>query len=103
MVEYDREGGGVARESCPDSCRQLVGLLSVKGRDFPMQIYVEDAQYTVPTETEEGHFSGISRIRTRPFNAFCEAEHKAEEETETPPIPWLFRRKLFPSARRKKD
>lgn len=99
-VEYDEEGGGIARADCPDFCRKTVGLLSVKGRDFPMQVYVEDAQYTVPTQSEDGHFTGISRIRTRPFNAFCEAEHKTEDE---PPIPWFFRHKLFSSVGRKKD
>ena len=101
VVEYDKEGGGIARADCPDSSRTRVALLAVEGRDFPMQVYVEDAQYTVPTVTEEGHFTGISRIRTAPFNALCTKEHEKEEEEKTlPPIPW-FRRKFFGISREK--
>ncbi len=44
LCEYDRESGGVCHGNCPEETLEQVGLIRVR-REFPMQIYVSDAQY----------------------------------------------------------
>ncbi len=44
-VNYDTVGGGIIIGDCPDIGKKTVGLINVK-REFPIQIYVTDAQYT---------------------------------------------------------
>lgn len=85
-VEYDIEFGGVASDECPIEYRKTVGMITVK-RDFPIQIYVSDAQYVwrnigdVVPETsvqlpffnkllQSGHFCGVSHTEMQ-FNRFC--------------------------------
>jgi len=99
LTEYNRKSGGIACKDCPEEELESVGLLDITTRDFPMQIYVTDAQYTLPIKEglATGHYSGISRIRTRPFNAFCESAHKEQK----PAIPWQFGRGIFPFFRKK--
>ena len=45
LVNYDTELGGVAVGECPAENVRRVGLVAVK-RNFPIQIYITDAQYT---------------------------------------------------------
>ena len=86
-VNYDKVGGGVASELCPSECLTQVGLVRVD-RDFPMQIYVTDAQYVwkkLPDNLpmcssdnspfftylgDDDHYFGISDVR-RQFNSGC--------------------------------
>ncbi len=44
-VRYDTASGGVVIGQCPEANTVAVGLIKVE-REFPMQIYVTDAQYT---------------------------------------------------------
>ncbi len=45
LVEYDRNSGGIAVGDCPSENIEKIGLIYVI-RNFPVQIYVSDAQYT---------------------------------------------------------
>jgi len=44
VVNYCNEGHGIASEYCPVEATKKVGLIRVN-RDFPIQVYVTDAQY----------------------------------------------------------
>ncbi len=91
LVPYDTERGGVVSHMDGRSYEK-VGMILAEGRDFPAEVYVEDAQYVyrrigesdpLPTGQGEpffsaviprGHFVGISRTKDgRQFNAAAEA------------------------------
>lgn len=101
LVEYDVDGQGVASDGCPAERRTPVGLIRAEGRDFPYQIYVEDAQFTLPRGEDYplpgGHYSGVSRTEDgRQFNDYCTADHGEEYEDgeaggDDGRIPWLIR------------
>ena len=87
LVAYDKVSGGVAFEDCPIENTEQIGMIVVE-RNFPMQIYVTDAQYvfrdigrdTVPETSEslpffnnlygENEYSGISNVKIQ-YNRFC--------------------------------
>ena len=87
LVEYDVVNGGIACSRCPDEDVEVVGLIKVI-RNFPLQVYVSDAQYvcrSMPDDkvysTEEGlpffanslplgKYCGISRGKVQ-FNRGC--------------------------------
>ncbi len=104
LVAYDTDkaNGGVMSHECEFYNVQYVGLLRVE-REFPVQIYVTDAQYTyreigkgILPETNpnlpffanmlsEGSFSGISYGNVQ-FNRYCRAHfdyYKWKEESES--------------------
>ncbi len=86
-VSYDSVFGGVSLGDCQSENTENVGLLAVK-REFPMQIYVTDAQYTwqdigknILPETSDklpfynnlltkDMYSGISKVDVQ-FNRAC--------------------------------
>jgi penicillin-binding protein 1A len=88
-VLYDKKGGGVACAHCPGEQVEEVGMLLLPQRNFPVQVYVTDAQYgyrplegeTVTREKERpffehlippGQYIGITRSNDgRQFNAIC--------------------------------
>lgn len=85
-VAYDADCGGIASYECENA--EIVGLIKVE-REFPMQIYVTDAQYTwraildeIPPCAENSHpyfvyslkensYCGISPDVDRQFNSGC--------------------------------
>ena len=70
LVDYDVVSGGIACEHCPRACVEKVGLLSNIRREFPTEVYVEDAQYVYENAlTKEGIYGGISSCGKE--NAFC--------------------------------
>lgn len=87
LVDYDSKNGGVAFSECEPSLVEKVSLIYAP-REFPMQIYVTDAQYTwqnigkeiLPELSEnlpfynnllgEGIYSGITNTEKQ-FNRFC--------------------------------
>ena len=90
-VEYDVVCGGIASEDCPKENIKTIGMITVD-RNFPMQVYVSDAQYvwkdingTVPDTSvqlpffnkilPQGSFCGISRSEMQ-FNRFCREHFK---------------------------
>ncbi len=103
-VPYDRTRGGVlcgesiTRSFGGNSRKEDVGLIQVEGRDFPMEIYVTDAQYVYrslpegmpPSDSrdkpffvgmiEKGHFVGISPTADgSQFNAGAKAALPEED------------------------
>lgn len=90
-VEYNKKDGGIACEDCSVNDIEKIGMIKVY-RDFPTQVYIEDAQYvwrkmsiTVPMSHDEklpffsdaikkGRYCGISRGTTQ-FNSGCRGEH----------------------------
>ena len=90
-VDYNTKDGGIACEDCSVNDIEKIGMIRVY-RDFPTQVYVEDAQYvwrkmsiTVPISHDEnlpffsdaikkGRYCGISRGATQ-FNSGCRGEH----------------------------
>lgn len=110
-VLYDKVGGGVAGDDCPAEQVETVGLIMPPKREFPVQIYVTDAQYvyrdcagypmtkdkTKPffaATLSEGKFSGISFSADGvQYNASCTADHKS---TLLPPQNlWSWFRRRF--------
>lgn len=91
LVPYDAARGGVlSRDAVRDA--SMIGMLWLEGRDFPAEVYIDDAQYVyreigegtpLPEgQTEpffsalipKGRFVGISRTKDgRQFNAAAEA------------------------------
>ena len=87
LVDYDTINGGVAFSECDTDSVEKVSFIYAP-REFPMQIYVTDAQYTwqnigkdiLPELSEslpfynnllgEGIYSGISKTEKQ-FNRFC--------------------------------
>lgn len=87
LVAYDKISGGVAFDDCPSENTEFVGMISVE-RNFPMQIYVTDAQYVfrdigrdiIPETSEslpffnnlygENEYSGISNVKVQ-YNRLC--------------------------------
>lgn len=87
LVNYDTANGGVAFSECEPSAVEKVSLIYAP-REFPMQIYVTDAQYTwqnigndiLPELSEnlpfynnlfgEGIYSGITNTEKQ-FNRYC--------------------------------
>lgn len=87
LVNYDTVTGGVAADGCPSENTEQIGMIAVE-RNFPMQIYVTDAQYvyrdlgtdTAPETSAslpffnnlygENEYSGISNVKKQ-FNRFC--------------------------------
>ena len=88
VVQRDNSTGLIASPNCnPKDCTS-VALIRVEDRSFPVQIYVEDAQYVyrempdsvkpggwwgVPFFTnllEEGEYCGSTYVET-PYNAYC--------------------------------
>lgn len=61
MVDYD-PGNGVANSGCPGTVKY--SLLNIKGRNFPVQVYITDAQYAWRQLPE-----GVS-MNTDPGNSF---------------------------------
>lgn len=84
LVAYDEVGRGIATDSCPHANQKLVGLLSKFDRNFPAEVYVDDAQYEYdPSDTNEDQthagppFHGKSRVKEgEEFNRNCPAEHR---------------------------
>lgn len=90
-VEYNKVDGGVACDDCSVDNIEKVGMITVV-RDFPVQVYVDDAQYvwrkismTVSMSHDaslpffsnmikKGRYCGISRGITQ-FNSGCRGEH----------------------------
>lgn len=87
MVNYNVVTGGVACPLCPEENVEMVGMIHVM-RDFPVQVYVTDAQYVwrslpdnKPMSVDEtlpffanalpwGKYCGISRSKIQ-FNRGC--------------------------------
>lgn len=87
LVDYDVVNGGVACDKCPKENIVKVGMIQVN-RNFPIQIYISDAQYVwcdLPNTVEpgllsnapffinkmkRGHYFGISRGDTQ-YNRYC--------------------------------
>jgi len=86
LIDYDTVSGGVCLSKCPSNYVKKVSLICVE-REFPIQIYITDAQYTwrdigntspqtAPTlpfynnMLREGAYSGISNA-TLQFNRAC--------------------------------
>ncbi len=117
MVRYDVAGGGLARGGCPTADTKEVGMLRLPERDFPMELYVGDAQYgyrdlgdALPSEAKDrpfyegllspGHCVGISRTADgRQFNILCPLhgeepfyEDEIGEDNPADPFAWLWRR-----------
>ena len=87
MVNYNIVTGGVACPLCPEENIEMVGMIRVT-RNFPMQVYVTDAQYVwrslpdnKPMSVDEtlpffanalpwGKYCGISRSKIQ-FNRGC--------------------------------
>lgn len=88
VVLRDNSTGLIASDDCnPANCSK-VALIRVENRSFPMQIYVEDAQYVyreLPDNVKpggwwgdpffinmlaEGEYCGSSYVET-PYNAYC--------------------------------
>ncbi len=87
LVDYDSSCGGIAGDDCPRENIIKVGMIKVE-RDFPIQIYVTDAQYVwryLPSDVLPGatmqepffintipkdRFCGIS-YGSRQFNCYC--------------------------------
>lgn len=62
LVSYDVVSGGVACEHCPNECVEKVGLLCNIYREFPVEVYVDDAQYVCKdVEKKDGVYTGVSR------------------------------------------
>ena len=61
MVDYD-PGNGVANSGCPGTVKY--SLLNIKGRNFPVQVYIADAQYAW-RQLPEG-----ASMNTDPGNSF---------------------------------
>ena len=109
LCEIDAEHGGVSHGNCPEESRRNVALLRVV-RHFPIQIYVNDAQYVWfgdPKEIEPnpdassayfskqmGKLCGISPV-TRQFNRSC-----TEHPTPAPDTSWDY---LIPKFEPNKD
>ncbi len=91
LVPYDTVRGGVVCRHA-DGRYEKVGMILVENRDFPAEVYIDDAQYVyrpIGAETPlpegqrvpffsailpQGHFAGISRTKDgRQFNAAAEA------------------------------
>lgn len=90
-VNYNKITGGVACNDCLVDSIDKVGLIKVY-RDFPTQVYVDDAQYvwrSVPSTVsishdknlpffsntiKSGRYCGVSRGSTQ-FNSGCRAKH----------------------------
>jgi penicillin-binding protein 1A len=90
-VEYNKKDGGIACTYCSVNDIEKVGLIKVY-RDFPMQVYIEDAQYVwrkmpfnstvshdekIPFFSDiikHGRYCGISR-GTVQFNSGCRSLH----------------------------
>lgn len=70
-VCYDEVCGGVASELCPSENTVQVGLIRVE-REFPIQIYVADAQYVWKKLPDNLPMSVADRT---PFFAYMEDEH----------------------------
>jgi len=95
-VLYDTVYGGVADENCPSEHVKTVGMIHVI-RCFPMQIYVEDAQYVwrgleegIPPETLSGlpffsnllnkdEYCGVSNNQKQ-YNSYCRYHYRRKEE-----------------------
>ena len=102
-VDYDTEGGGIACPSCPLSAVRKVGLLYHTSRDFPVQVYVTDAQFVYrPIESipelrrkdcaffahtlSPGHYVGISKTQDgHQYNAWCCDVHSHAEAPQPDP------------------
>ncbi len=84
LVPYDEVGRGIATDACPKTNQKQVGLLSKFDRNFPAEVYIEDAQFEYdPRDGNEGtgeagaSFHGKSRVKEgEEFNRTCPVEHR---------------------------
>ncbi len=97
LCEYDAVCGGICHGNCPKENVESIAFIRIE-RDFPIQIYVSDAQYVydenpqtlAPNEdatkayfAKEKHgFCGISAV-TKPYNRSC-TEHLLPPQKESP-------------------
>ncbi len=107
LVDYDIEGGGVARDSCPADAVKQIGMIQIPARNFPVDLYVEDAQYVydpfVYLDLEIGdhakHHSEnkIDASTKAPFNQMCPIHGGAYEDVVegNRKDPFLWFRKYF--------
>jgi hypothetical protein len=90
-INYNMKDGGIACENCCVDDIEKTGMIKVD-RDFPTQVYIEDAQYVWRKMTgtatmshdknlpffsdviKKGRYCGISR-GTAQFNSGCRGEH----------------------------
>ena len=88
MVKRDNSTGLIASPNCnPANCSD-VALIRVEDRSFPIEIYVEDAQYVyreMPSSVKPGGWWGVpffvnmlapgeycgSSYASTPYNAYC--------------------------------
>ena len=73
IIEYDADGAGVACEDCDYEGIVDIGLVRVT-RNFPMQIYVTDAQYVcrdVPADTPISTDGSAYFSRSLAKNSYC--------------------------------
>ena len=107
---YDEEGDGVVLEPALYGGVPLtrISLLKVKGRDFPVDIAVTDAEYTVrdigdaapssrdeayyASVLDEGHYAGRRADGGRPYNALSRSI-VGEPERKAFPLPQEKREK----------
>ena len=98
MVDYDIINGGVACSKCPEENIAKVGMIQVQ-RDFPIQIYVSDAQYVwkeingqieprininspfFENSIKIGHYCGVSRGEKQ-YNRYCIYHYTNEDLNE---------------------
>ncbi len=99
LVEYDTVKKAVANDGCPEKDVKKVGLLNIPSRNFPRQLRVTDAEFTMrkmgdkvePCNNEKlpyyanelkGKFSGISGFNAVQYNRAC-YDHFKEPYVET--------------------
>lgn len=116
---YSEKCGGVLLGGDPKmSDEKKISLVRVENRDFPVNIFVADAEYTCrelgatpPAEgdcafyaslLEEGRFAGAPPHGKRPYNAWAKIEgDEKEQKSEPSPIPPLPRFPQIPTPKAK--
>lgn len=106
LVKYDKKTEAVACEGCPPKDVVEIALVDTSFRNFPRQVYVEDAQYTCRTVPKDlifssnkndvyyatamgGLYAGLTITNGKPqYNHACYEHIKTPyvEETTTAPV-----------------
>jgi penicillin-binding protein 1A len=114
-VLYDKDGGGIAREGCPHTSVEEIAMLRLPARQFPVEVYVTDAQFGYRDLGEAspsyesgkpfyanllmpGDHVGLSRTGNgKQFNCMCPAHGDEPQETDEAlpdkkyPFDWFAR------------
>lgn len=102
MVDYDMEGGGIARDVCPADAIKRIGMLQILPRQFPVDLYIEDAQYVYDLRTLDNVNSQQEELDTTEkeddrFNRLCPLHDEGYEDEINEENEDMFRwfRKYF--------